>query len=206
MSTYETGLAYGPTVWFCEGSDESSVLMKSWNLLSSWKTIICWKKDLTSKDSFKSFAGTLKEFITTYNSMNLNFCTSVCYDVHVTLCVIVEAVHIGSQLCQYGYFFPVSDSKNLVVKDDSSLYRFQVSPNIIWYSLGKYNLSFIVVNTLVFRKILGPKEDLRSRNLGYYIIRKCVVYTCYLDSKGFWWWFIIFRITWFLDFIHYLLF
>ncbi|XP_044732204.1 uncharacterized protein LOC123295059 isoform X2 [Chrysoperla carnea] len=36
-----------------------------------------------------------------------------------------EALNIANQLCQYGYFFPVSDSKNLVVKDDSSLYRFQ---------------------------------------------------------------------------------
>lgn len=38
----------------------------------------------------------------------------------------VEAVHIANQLCQYGYFFPVNDSKTLTVKDDSSLYRFQV--------------------------------------------------------------------------------
>ncbi|KAF7281017.1 hypothetical protein GWI33_005248 [Rhynchophorus ferrugineus] len=37
-----------------------------------------------------------------------------------------EALNIANQLCQYGYFFPISDSKNLVVKDDSSLYRFQV--------------------------------------------------------------------------------
>ncbi|XP_029172159.1 regulator of G-protein signaling 11-like isoform X8 [Nylanderia fulva] len=36
-----------------------------------------------------------------------------------------EAVHIANQLCQYGYFFPVNDSKTLTVKDDSSLYRFQ---------------------------------------------------------------------------------
>ncbi|XP_044753943.1 regulator of G-protein signaling 7 isoform X2 [Coccinella septempunctata] len=36
-----------------------------------------------------------------------------------------EALNLANQLCQYGYFFPVSDSKNLVVKDDSSLYRFQ---------------------------------------------------------------------------------
>lgn len=40
--------------------------------------------------------------------------------------VVAEALNIANQLCQYGYFFPVSDSKNLVVKDDSSLYRFQV--------------------------------------------------------------------------------
>ncbi|XP_069365703.1 uncharacterized protein [Maniola hyperantus] len=37
----------------------------------------------------------------------------------------VEAINLGNQLCQYGYFFPVNDSKNLVLKDDSSLYRFQ---------------------------------------------------------------------------------
>jgi len=38
----------------------------------------------------------------------------------------VEAIHIGNLLCQHGYFFPVGECKNLVVKDDSSLYRFQV--------------------------------------------------------------------------------
>ncbi|XKL68419.1 hypothetical protein PGB90_003910 [Kerria lacca] len=38
----------------------------------------------------------------------------------------VEAVNIANQLCHYGYFFPVSDSKNLIVKDDGSLYRFQI--------------------------------------------------------------------------------
>ncbi|XP_038215471.1 uncharacterized protein LOC119834973 isoform X3 [Zerene cesonia] len=37
----------------------------------------------------------------------------------------VEAVNLGNLLCQYGYFFPVNDLKNLVFKDDSSLYRFQ---------------------------------------------------------------------------------
>ncbi|XP_058176304.1 regulator of G-protein signaling 9-like [Anopheles ziemanni] len=36
-----------------------------------------------------------------------------------------EALNISNQLCQHGYFFPVSDSKTLMVKDDSSLYRFQ---------------------------------------------------------------------------------
>ncbi|XP_026822739.1 regulator of G-protein signaling 11 isoform X2 [Rhopalosiphum maidis] len=37
-----------------------------------------------------------------------------------------EAVHIANMLCQYGYFFPVNDSKTLTLKDDSSLYRFQI--------------------------------------------------------------------------------
>jgi len=37
----------------------------------------------------------------------------------------VEAIHIANLLCQHGYFFPVGECKNLLVKDDSSLYRFQ---------------------------------------------------------------------------------
>ncbi|KAJ2952958.1 hypothetical protein O0L34_g7332 [Tuta absoluta] len=37
----------------------------------------------------------------------------------------VEAINLANQLCQYGYFFPVNDLKVLVLKDDSSLYRFQ---------------------------------------------------------------------------------
>lgn len=36
-----------------------------------------------------------------------------------------EALNIANQLCLHGYFFPVNDAKTLVVKDDSSLYRFQ---------------------------------------------------------------------------------
>ncbi|XP_015924780.1 regulator of G-protein signaling 7 isoform X2 [Parasteatoda tepidariorum] len=36
-----------------------------------------------------------------------------------------EAVHLANQLCQHGYFFPVSDSRSLAIKDDGSLYRFQ---------------------------------------------------------------------------------
>ena len=46
--------------------------------------------------------------------------------------IAVEAVHLANLLCQFGYYFPVSEQKNLLVKDDSSLYRFQVSlvPNI----------------------------------------------------------------------------
>lgn len=72
---------------------------------------------------------------------------------------VVEAVHLGNQLCQYGYFFPVSDSKNLVVKDDSSLYRFQVSLMIIGYTLLKVNYNFVAISNLVLRKILGSEKD-----------------------------------------------
>lgn len=49
----------------------------------------------------------------------------------------VEALHIGNLLCQYGYFFPVSDTKNLVVKDDSSLYRFQIPAYWPWHKTNK---------------------------------------------------------------------
>ena len=35
---------------------------------------------------------------------------------------------MANLLCQHGYFFPVGEcNKNLSVKDDSSLYRFQVN-------------------------------------------------------------------------------
>lgn len=43
------------------------------------------------------------------------------------LFVTVEAIHMANLLCQHGYFFPVGEcNKGLAVKDDSSLYRFQV--------------------------------------------------------------------------------
>ncbi|KAK7112521.1 hypothetical protein V1264_011968 [Littorina saxatilis] len=36
-----------------------------------------------------------------------------------------EAQHLACLFCQYGYIFPVTDTKVLTVKDDNSLYRFQ---------------------------------------------------------------------------------
>ena len=42
----------------------------------------------------------------------------------------VEAVHLANLLCQFGYYFPINELKNLLVKDDSSLYRFQVKTSI----------------------------------------------------------------------------
>ena len=47
-----------------------------------------------------------------------------------------EALHIATLLCHYGYFFPVSETKTLSVKDDGTLYRFQVG----WQSLLFYFL------------------------------------------------------------------
>ena len=47
----------------------------------------------------------------------------------------VEAIHIANLLCQHGYFFPVGECKNLLVKDDSSLYRFQVRPQTLVFVL-----------------------------------------------------------------------
>ena len=44
----------------------------------------------------------------------------------------VEAVHLANLLCQFGYYFPVNELKNLLVKDDSSLYRFQVNGYIFF--------------------------------------------------------------------------
>lgn len=62
---------------------------------------------------------------------------------------VTEALNIANQLCQYGYFFPISDSKNLAVKDDSSLYRFQVDLHIrnVWYQC--LTLSFYLVSLLL---------------------------------------------------------
>ena len=44
---------------------------------------------------------------------------------------------------QFGYYFPVSEQKNLLVKDDSSLYRFQVFIIII-----------VIIITIIFVMII----------------------------------------------------
>ncbi|XP_019870595.2 regulator of G-protein signaling 11 isoform X2 [Aethina tumida] len=55
-----------------------------------------------------------------------------------------EALNIANQLCQYGYFFPISDSKNLAVKDDSSLYRFQSPYYWPWQNRPPDNVEYAI--------------------------------------------------------------
>ncbi|XP_043797222.1 regulator of G-protein signaling 11 isoform X6 [Apis laboriosa] len=55
-----------------------------------------------------------------------------------------EAVHIANQLCQYGYFFPVNDSKTLTVRDDSSLYRFQTPCYWPWQHKIPDNMEYAI--------------------------------------------------------------
>ncbi|XP_011308718.1 regulator of G-protein signaling 11 isoform X2 [Fopius arisanus] len=55
-----------------------------------------------------------------------------------------EAVHLANQLCQYGYFFPVNDSKTLTVKDDSSLYRFQTPYYWPWQHRTPDNVEYAI--------------------------------------------------------------
>ncbi|CAH0555392.1 unnamed protein product [Brassicogethes aeneus] len=56
----------------------------------------------------------------------------------------LEALNIANQLCQYGYFFPINDSKNLVVKDDSSLYRFQSPYYWPWQNRPPDNIEYAI--------------------------------------------------------------
>ncbi|KAI4462239.1 G-protein gamma-like [Holotrichia oblita] len=55
-----------------------------------------------------------------------------------------EALNLANQLCQYGYFFPVNDTKNLVVKDDSSLYRFQTTLYWPWQKRPPDNVEYAI--------------------------------------------------------------
>lgn len=88
----------------------------------------------------------------------------------------VEAVHIANQLCQYGYFFPVNDSKTLTVRDDSSLYRFQV-PYLsllrltieskfetgIYYHHHLYTIHILCTYVCYFAKITLPRKEVRKK-------------------------------------------
>lgn len=39
----------------------------------------------------------------------------------------MEALQLAILLCHNGYIFPIADWRNLTVKEDASLYRFQVT-------------------------------------------------------------------------------
>lgn len=55
-----------------------------------------------------------------------------------------EAVHLANLLCQYGYIFPVTDYKNLTVKDDNSLYRFQAAYYWPWHHRHPDNVEYAI--------------------------------------------------------------
>lgn len=69
-----------------------------------------------------SYQKDMSIFTTRYNDFRC-FHSPYTYDIFN---LSVEAVHLANLLCQFGYYFPVNELKNLLVKDDSSLYRFQV--------------------------------------------------------------------------------
>ncbi|XP_055384762.1 uncharacterized protein LOC129614265 [Condylostylus longicornis] len=58
-----------------------------------------------------------------------------------------EALNLANQLCLHGYFFPVNDTKTLVVKDDSSLYRFQSPYYWPWQHKAPDNIEYAIYLT-----------------------------------------------------------
>lgn len=55
-----------------------------------------------------------------------------------------EALNIAFQLCLHGYLFPVSDWKNLFVKDDSTFYRFQTPYYWPWQQKAPDNVEYAI--------------------------------------------------------------
>lgn len=54
-----------------------------------------------------------------------------------------EALNLAHQLCLHGYFFPIND-KSLIVKDDSSLYRFQSPFYWPWQHKAPDNVDYAI--------------------------------------------------------------
>jgi regulator of G-protein signaling len=74
----------------------------------------------------------LKNFLTTVPSAFTGYDLVGWLMEHLNIDDTSEAVHLGGLFCQYGYIFPIIDSKTsatlaipLALKDDSTLYRFQ---------------------------------------------------------------------------------
>ncbi|XP_065317425.1 uncharacterized protein LOC135925833 isoform X2 [Gordionus sp. m RMFG-2023] len=68
-----------------------------------------------------------------------------------------EALHLANSICKLGYIFPVNDMKNLTVKDDSTLYRFQTS--FFWLSHNLNNEDTDYAIYLVKRNLDNSKDN-----------------------------------------------
>lgn len=122
------------------------LILKNLQMVSPWHTIFCLPESPLSTCSIAirnspgglrvsywcwwykpaAFLSLLSVFLLLFSFItNCNF-SDIWMNMNYLL-LSVEAINLANQLCQYGYFFPVNDLKNLVLKDDSSLYRFQVS-------------------------------------------------------------------------------
>ncbi|XP_019762255.2 regulator of G-protein signaling 11 isoform X1 [Dendroctonus ponderosae] len=55
-----------------------------------------------------------------------------------------ESMHIANQLCQYGYLYPISDSKNLLFKEENAIYRFQSPSFWPWSSKTPDNIEYAI--------------------------------------------------------------
>ncbi|XP_034935564.1 regulator of G-protein signaling 9 isoform X2 [Chelonus insularis] len=96
---------------------------------------------MQSKDGVH--VGCQKQFLTSIPSA-FTGCELIAWLIERFTMEHTEALYLANQICQYGYFFPVNDSKNLTVKDDSSLYRFQVPYYWPWQHRTPDNVEYAI--------------------------------------------------------------
>ena len=60
-----------------------------------------------------------------------------------------EAIHLGSLVAAHGYIFPISDHV-LTLKDDGTLYRFQVRKAPLKFAFSHVKTTVSHVNSLYF--------------------------------------------------------